>query len=112
MNREANFKVFVLFRFNDIDLRKMFWTSIITKPRPNSTADRISRKNVSDSKFTLLKIKPINKVITYKVIHMNSAVNSRCREVFTFSTILRNIIKNSIKRRFKSPKDITYLDIG
>ena len=106
-----NFKVFVLFRFRDIDLRKIFWTKIITRPKPNSTADKIKRKNVSDKRFTLLKIKPINKVIMYRVIHINSAVSSKCSDVFTLSTILRNIIKNSIKRRFKSPKDIKYLNV-
>lgn len=36
-----------------IDLKNMFCTSIITKPSPNSTADKIKKKKVSDNRFKL-----------------------------------------------------------
>lgn len=105
---EVNFRVFVLFRFNDIDLRNIFCIRIITRPKPNSTAESINKKNVKDSKLILLKIRPIIKVITYKVIHMNSAVRRRCRDVLTFKTTLKKIMKNRINKRFRSPKDMSY----
>lgn len=37
----------------------MFWTSIITSPIPNSTAERTKKKNVNDKKFMLSYKKPI-----------------------------------------------------
>ena len=49
-------------------------------------------------------------VITYKVIHINSAVNNKCRDVLTLRTILKNIIKNNINKKFKSPKDTIYIN--
>ena len=39
--------------FRLIDLIIIFWTSIMTKPKPNSTADKIRKKNVSESRFRL-----------------------------------------------------------
>ena len=37
----------------DMDLRKTFCISMITKPIPNSTADNTRKKNVKERKFTL-----------------------------------------------------------
>jgi len=44
----------------------------------------------------------------YNVIQRSSAVKSKWRAVFTFSTILVNKIKKIIKTKFKSPKTIIY----
>ena len=88
-----------------MDLRNIFCINIRIKPRPNSTADRIKKKNVKDNKFVLLNNKPIYNVIIYKVIHINSAVNNKCSEVFTFKTILIKIKKKIKNKKFKSPKD-------
>jgi hypothetical protein len=84
----------------------MFWINIRINPKPNSTADKIKKKNVRDNKFVLLNNKPVYNVIMYKVIHINSAVNNKCKEVFTFKTILINIKKKIKNKKFKSPKDI------
>ena len=56
----------------------MCWNSINTNPTPNSTADKIKKKNVSERKFKLSKINPISNVSAYKVIQTSSAVNKRC----------------------------------
>lgn len=85
------------------------WTNIIIKPKPNSTADKIRKKNVKDNILRLSKIKPINKHNMYNVIHNNSAVNNKCSAVFTFKAILVNIIKKITKTKFKSPKTIIYI---
>lgn len=37
---------------------------IITSPNPNSTAEKIKKKNVSDSMFTLSKNKPMTRTRT------------------------------------------------
>ena len=89
-----------------IDLSSKCCTSIITKPKANSTAENIRKKNVRESILTLSKMKPTSKTIIYKDIHSNSAVKSRCRAVFTFSIIVKKNIKNKIKTRFKSPNII------
>ena len=39
--------------FKLIDLVIIFWTNIIINPKPNSTADRIKKKNVNESIFRL-----------------------------------------------------------
>ena len=41
------------FVVREIDLRKIFCINMITKPIPNSTADRTKKKNVKERKFTL-----------------------------------------------------------
>jgi hypothetical protein len=82
--------------------------SIITKPIPNSTADRTRKKNVNDKKFTLSYKSPIDKDNTYKVIQSISAVSNKCRAVFTFTIIVTNIKKNIIEKRFRSPIYICY----
>ena len=84
----------------------MCCTNIIINPKPNSTADKIRKKNVSERMFKLSKIKPTKRHITYKVIHKSSAVNSKCRAVFIFKTILVNITKNKINIKLISPKTI------
>ena len=91
-----------------IDLNSKCCTSIITKPKANSTAENIKKKNVKESILTLSKIKPTSKTIIYRDIHNNSAVKRRCRAVLTFSIIVRKKMKNKIKTRFKSP-NIIYL---
>ena len=83
----------------------------MTRPRPNSTAESIKKKNVRESKLTLSKIKPTKSTITYKDIQSNSAVNSKCNAVLTFSTMVKKNIKNSIRTRFKSPNIIYYVSI-
>ena len=84
----------------------MCWTNIIIKPKPNSTADNIKKKKVKEIIFILSKTSPMNKHDMYNVIHSSSAVNNKCRAVFTFNAILINIIKNKINMKFKSPKTI------
>jgi transketolase C-terminal domain/subunit len=75
----------------------MCWISIITNPKANSAAEKIKKKNVNESMLTLSKIKPISKTIIYKDIHISSAVNKRCRAVFTLSIIVRKKQKNRKK---------------
>ena len=84
----------------------MCWTNIIIKPRPNSTADKIKKKNVNDSILRLSNTRPMNKHVMYKVIHKSSAVNNKCNAVLTFNAILINMIKNKINIKFISPKTI------
>lgn len=40
-----------------------FWANRSTNPKPNSIAEKTKKKNVSDTIFILLKIKPIVKAI-------------------------------------------------
>lgn len=47
-----------------MDRNIKFCKSINIRPIPNSTADKIKKKKVSDNKFVLLKTKPIIKVNT------------------------------------------------
>ena len=82
----------------------MCCTSIIIKPRPNSTADSIKKKKVRDKIFKLSKINPINRQVIYNVIHNNSAVNNKCNAVLTFRAMLMNIIKNKMNIKFISPR--------
>jgi len=51
--------------------------SIITKPKANSAAENIRKKNVKERILTLSNIKPTNKTIMYKEIHINSAVSNK-----------------------------------
>ena len=46
-------KQLVLLFVKDIDLKKIFCISIITRPIPNSTADRTKKKKVKERKLTL-----------------------------------------------------------
>lgn len=64
---------------------------------PNSTADKTKKKKVKDKKFRLSYKKPIERTITYKVIHSNSAVKSKCRAFETLNDILKKMRKNSRK---------------
>ena len=43
------------------------------------------------------------------MIHKNSAVNSKCRDVFTFIVILAKSIKNNKIIKFISPNVIKYV---
>ena len=61
---------------------KVCWNKIRTSPTLNSTAERIRKKKVNETKFKLSKKKPNSKVKAYKVIQINSAVNRRCRAEF------------------------------
>ena len=84
----------------------MFWTSIITKPKPNSTAESIKKKKVKESRLRLSKSKPVKSTKTYKVTHRNSAVKSKWRAVFTFNAILEISKVNKISIKLKSPNNI------
>ena len=77
-------------------------------PSPNSTAERIKKKNVKDNIFKLSNSNPRINTIIYKVIHNSSAVNKRCNAVFIFNAILANIIKNNNNTKFKSPSTKNY----
>ena len=70
---------------------------MITRPIPNSTADRTRKKKVKEIIFKLSYKSPIDKTIIYRVIHNNSAVNNKCNALETLFEILRNSRKNSIK---------------
>ena len=107
-NFDANLKLFWVQSFRFMDRNSTFWTRIITRPKPNSTADKIRKKKVSDIKFKLSNINPAIRVIIYRVIHRNSAVSKRWREVLTFIVILANIIIKSRIMKLMSPKVISY----
>lgn len=81
-----------------------FCTTIIIKPIPNSAADKTKNKKVSETKLRLSYIRPETIVMAYRVIHKNSAVRSKCRDVLTFTTTLNNIIKKKSIKTFISPK--------
>jgi hypothetical protein len=109
LNRVENLCEFLLIVFRYIDLSSICCTNIMTNPNANSTAEKIKKKNVNESRLTLSKIKPIKSTIIYKDIHNNSAVNNKCNAVFTFKTIVMKKIKNKINTRFKSPNIIDYI---
>jgi hypothetical protein len=81
----------------------MFCINIMTRPIPNSTADNTKKKKVKDKKLTLSYNSPIESESTYSVIHSISAVNSKCRAVFTFTIIVVSIKKKTIENMFRSP---------
>lgn len=87
-----------------MDLSNIYWISMITNPKPNSTADRTKKKNVRDSKFRLSNIRPESSTIIYSVTHNNSAVNNKCNAVFTLTSIVRKKKKNIISVKLMSPK--------
>jgi hypothetical protein len=78
----------------------------MTRPIPNSTADSIRKKKVKDSILTLSYNNPINKDKLYRVIHINSAVSNRCKDVFTLIVTPIKIKKNIKKMKLTSPKNI------
>ena len=51
---------------------------------------------------------PLTSVNMYNVIHKNSAVNSKWRDVLTLTVILVNNIKNKSITKLISPKVISY----
>ena len=79
----------------------------IIKPTLNSTAEKIRKKNVKESKFRLSETRPTKSTIVYKVIQSNSAVKSRCRDVEILINKLDNSRKKKIIKTFKSPKTIS-----
>ena len=93
-------------RFKDLSI--IFCTSIKIRPNPNSTADKIKKKKVRESRFKLSNISPIIKEAAYNVIHNNSAVKSKCRAVLTFIAILAIKKKNINIIIFRSPILIIY----
>lgn len=97
--------------FKYIDLSSICCTSIITSPKANSTAEKIRKKNVNESRFTLSNINPTNNTMIYNEIHRSSAVSNRCRAVFIFITMVRKKKKNRIKIKFKSPNIIFFKDV-
>jgi len=105
--REFNLSGLLFESFKLIDLKMMCCTSIIIKPNPNSTAERIKKKKVNDKMLRLSYTSPIDKQITYNVIHKSSAVNNKCSAVFIFNAMLVNIIKNRRNRKLISPKTIS-----
>ena len=78
---------------------------MMTRPTPNSTAEKIRKKNVSDSKFKLSYARPISKVKEYKVIQRSSAVNNKCNDVFVLVVKVLNRNRKSRSRMFVSPKN-------
>lgn len=88
-----------------------------TSPTENSTAEKIKKKNVSERRCKLSYITPTSKVNAYKVIHISSAVNSRCKAVFTCVVSVVISTKIRITARFVSPKNkvivaILYLHVS
>jgi hypothetical protein len=79
----------------------MFCSKRRTRPNANSIAEKTKKKKVKDITFRLSKINPIKRTIAYKVIHNNSAVKSRCREVLVFIKILKRIKKKNKNNIFK-----------
>ena len=57
--RVENLLLLVLFVFKFTDRLNMCCSSIITSPIPNSTAESIKKKNVSESRFILSYTNPI-----------------------------------------------------
>jgi len=108
-NRSENFKELPLVSFKLIDLIIICCTSIMIRPNPNSTAERIRKKKVSDNIFKLSNTSPRIKTITYKVIQSSSAVSKRCNAVFMFSAMLANMTKNNNNTKFKSPSTKNYI---
>ena len=104
--RNVNLKWLVLPSFKFIERVNIFCRRIITRPTPNSTADKIRKKKVSDNKFTLSYNKPTNKTKTYRVTQRNSAVSIKCRAVFILITILVKIKKKISNIKFTSPINI------
>ena len=84
--------------------------SIITKPTANSTAEKIKKKNVKETRFKLSYANPTINVKAYRVIQMSSAVSRRWSEVFVWIIKVLESIKNKINKRFKSPKNKTNLE--
>jgi len=106
--RSENFNEFVFVSFKFIDLIIMCCTSIIMRPNPNSTAERMRKKKVNDRIFRLSNTSPRIRTRIYNVIQSNSAVSKRCSAVFIFNAILANIIKNNNNTKFKSPSTKSY----
>lgn len=79
----------------------MFCKSNKTNPNPNSMAEKTKKKKVKESTFKLSKIIPIKKTIAYNVIHNNSAVSNKCKEVFVLIKILKRIKKKNKNNIFK-----------
>lgn len=52
-NLEFNFNGLLLESFKLIERKMICCTSMITNPKPNSTAERIKKKNVKDNIFKL-----------------------------------------------------------
>ena len=52
-NLEFNFNGLLLESFKLIERKMICCTSMITNPKPNSTAERIKKKNVKDNMFKL-----------------------------------------------------------
>ena len=75
----------------------MFCSKIITKPIPNSTADKTKKKNVRERRLILSVRNPRDKTIRYNVIQSISAVNNKCNAFEILNDILKSIKKNKIK---------------
>lgn len=80
-------------------------SSMITKPTPNSTAEKIRKKNVNDSRLRLSYARPIRRVREYKVIQRSSAVNNRCSDVLVLVVKVLSKKRKSRSRMFVSPKN-------
>lgn len=78
-------------------------------PIPNSIAERTRTKNVKETMFRLSNTNPIKRQIAYSVIHNNSAVNNKCRDVFVLITILNRSKKKKIINKFKLSTIINFL---
>ena len=102
---------FLLLSCNCRDRKNIFCKSIITKPIPNSTADKTRKKKVKESKLTLSYKKPIDKTMMYNVIQSSSAVNSKCSALETLFAMLKISKKNKTKYRLISPINIRYIKL-
>ena len=74
LKRFTNLNTFVSESFKFKVRDKICWSSNRTRPIPNSTAEKIKKKNVRDRIFKLSLTSPTNNTIAYRVIQSNSAV--------------------------------------
>jgi len=88
----------------------MFWHRINTNPTPNSTAEKTRKKKLNESTLRLSKQYPKSIAIPYKVIHRISAIINKCKEVFEFKRILKNININKQNNKEISFKIIFFIN--
>jgi len=77
--------------------------SIITRPTPNSTAEKIKKKKDNESMLRLSKASPIIKTNPYRVIQRSSAVNNKCSDVLGLVSKVLKRNKNKITNVLISP---------
>lgn len=110
LKRLTNLKILFSFSYKLKERVKRCCNNNKINPTPNSIAEKIKKKNVRDKRFKLSYNRPINKVMTYKVIHNNSAVKSRCSAVLVVLKKVLNNKKNNNIKVFKSPRNKIRID--